>query len=77
MNLLKKLDYPRLGGLLRAHLRELAAALTLLATASCVPLNAAQAPASIAHAPAAPIYIPLLPAAAVQSTARTNPDAVG
>ena len=44
--------------------RELAAALILLATASCVPLNAAEAPRSLLRASA--MQLPTLPASATQ-----------
>jgi spore germination cell wall hydrolase CwlJ-like protein len=43
---LKKVDFRELGARLGPRRRELAAALILLATASCVPLKAAEAPAT-------------------------------
>jgi spore germination cell wall hydrolase CwlJ-like protein len=41
---LKEVDFQAARTMVRRHGRELAAALTLLASASCVPLNASQAP---------------------------------
>jgi spore germination cell wall hydrolase CwlJ-like protein len=67
VKLLKSLQFPNFGALSRTRGRALAAALTLLSSASCVPLQAAHAPLSIAHGAAPPIYIPTLPAAAAQA----------
>jgi len=66
VTVLKNLEYRGLEPLLRRHWRELAAALMLFTSASCVPLDAAGAPPAALAAAAAPLGLPGLPPSVAQ-----------